>query len=192
MRMAALAIGLSIALSWVRPATAEPVVPSPQRGVPSTAGATQDWYGEWILASDALTLGLFFGSVGGAHTAASAGLITYVVGPQVVHGVHGNGSGIALSVLTRVGLPVVLGGIAGGLGGANCTDPDPEIEDRCRQRNLPRLLIGGGLGMLTAMVLDMAVYARRPAPPQPRGLTLVPRIGWSREAGWSLGAHGHF
>jgi hypothetical protein len=183
-------LGLSIWLFRASPVAAQPVVEQSQRAAADTT-TTAEWYGGGILVSDAATLAAWTAAIGGEPSLGYLGLVTYLVVPQIIHGVHRNGAAVALSLVTRIGAPVVLAGLVGASGG-RCSDDDPEREDICRQRALPRLFIAGGVGILTAMVLDAAVYARRPTPQRSSTFTLVPRFDWSRSDGWSLGAEGRF
>lgn len=191
MRAAVLVFGLSILLNWARPAAAQAVVAEPHRGSADTT-TTTEWYGGGILISDAATLAAWAAGIGGEPSLGYVGLASYLVVPQIIHGVHGNGGGIALSLVTRMGAPIVFAGLLAATTGENCANDDPETEDMCRQRRLGRALVAGGVGILTAMVLDAAVYARRRAPRRSSALSLVPRVDWSKTEGWSIGAAGRF
>jgi hypothetical protein len=193
MRAVVLGLGLAIWQSWVSPAAAQSVAGGSQSSAADTAASTE-WYGGGILVSDATTLAAWSAGVfGDVPSLGYLGLVTYLVVPQVIHGVHRNGAGIALSVSTRLGAPLIFAAIAGEAWGDTCTQDDPEALDICRQRRvLPRLLVTGGLGILTAMALDAAAFARRPVPASQSAFTIAPSLDWSKNEGLSIGVQGQF
>jgi hypothetical protein len=100
------------------------------------------WYGYQIMAADLTSVGL--GIFGGQ--AAVGGLGVFVL-PPAIHGLHGR-TGLAIaSPLFRLGLPLL--GLAVGRAVASCSPAT--VETNCGQGDR---MVGLGLGVLTAMVLD--------------------------------------
>jgi len=132
----------------------------------------ENWYGGQTLAADGAAIALAL--AGGATTRApsvSTGLAalsvgTYVLGGPIVHATHGRG-GIGLADLVlRLSAPIV-GGVLGALVGnalvpasaSTCEDDGP-----CGG-GLGGAVIGLGLGLVTATIVDATVLAYEPAAP---------------------------
>jgi hypothetical protein len=105
----------------------------------------RQWYGYQIMAADLASAGLaIFGSQ------AAVGEIGLLVGPSVIHGIHGR-TGLAItSPVLRVLLPV-----AGALIGASATPcSNTQDDSSCAMGGA---ILGGGIGLLTAMILDWSL-----------------------------------
>jgi hypothetical protein len=165
--------------------------PSQRFGWTSIAAAPSDasppratrWYGAYTLATDGAALGLALGGAaldrnGEALLAASVG--GYLLGGPIVHLAHGNPGRSLLSLGTRAGLPVVLA--FAGVAVAGCGEGDGDF---C---GYGQALLGFGVGMVGAVVIDAAAIARDEVEPTP---ALAPALSVSRQAAW-LGATGVF
>jgi hypothetical protein len=152
------------ARQMVPSSVAEPALsPSPRSIAPESAIQTERaesakpverWYGYQIMAADLTSVGL---AVFGAQP--SVGEIGLVVGPSLIHTVHGR-VGMAIgSPMLRLGLPAA-GALVGALArscsstgqalGSGLGEP-AEQDDGCGTN---RVLLGAGVGLLVAMVLD--------------------------------------
>ncbi|HEY3818191.1 MAG TPA: hypothetical protein VGL81_13520 [Polyangiaceae bacterium] len=156
-----------------------PLAAPPRATEPAGADLPRHWYGWQILLVDGGSLALL--PLGGA------GLVTYAVGPAVVHAAHGRAAPAIGSVLLRVGLPLVLG-LAGLWVGTVATRPDQNSNDIATGP-----IFGGALGLLAgfigAMVVDDAVLAWEPVKPSPASkpgaaapIRLVPRLALAGDA----------
>ncbi len=144
---------------------------------PPAQGRT--WYGGKILAADAAMVATLMVAASTKSTLlATAGGISYLVTPAVIHGAHGRGGLSVLSVVLRIALPIA--GMAMGASMANChaSTSDEDDDAFC---GLGEALIGGVLGVVAASAVD-ASLAWEPATngpsqvePQPR-YTAPPRI----------------
>lgn len=113
----------------------------------SPARADEGDYGERILAIDATSDALIIaGMFAENEWPAYAGLAGHVLGGPIVHLVHGNNGAAALSIGTRVGLPV----LGGYLGSVICVDDDGFL--RC----IGSIAVGFAVGMLAAQIIDPA------------------------------------
>jgi len=139
---------------------------------PTAAVAAADWYGWQSLASDAGAVALFTtagllsnAADHGAHdrTAAATtfwlGLGTYALGGPIVHLAHDRPAAMVRSLAMRLLLPVG-GGIAA-LPAARilCSSDDGEDGLACLAGTF---VVGAGLGLIAAAVLDAALLARVP------------------------------
>jgi hypothetical protein len=115
---------------------------------PATPPARK-WYGYQLMLSDLgslVTAAALSKSNGG--TAGVVGVAGFVAVPAVIHGVHRNVTGAIVSPIVRLGLPVM-----GALIGAGLESCSPD-EWFC---GLGGAIVGGGIGMLTAMILDYSL-----------------------------------
>jgi hypothetical protein len=135
---------------------------------PETAAARR-WYGYQLMLSDAGSLAAALAlahSEGGVATAVGAG--GFLVVPIGVHLEHRNARMAIASPLLRSLLPIL--GAAVGMGLETCSPG----EWFC---GLGGALLGGGVGMLTAMTIDYALAIegmQRPAPHAPPGHATSP------------------
>jgi hypothetical protein len=102
------------------------------------------WYGWQTLLTDA-------GSFGAALLTQNAYALAavYVLGAPVVHAAHGRAGAAVGSLALRVALPIA--GIYLGAAAANCSAQFHHEDDQC---GLTESVIGFGLGMLAASVID--------------------------------------
>lgn len=137
----------------------------------SAPGGEKKWYGGQIIVADVLSYGVFLAGVGqGSAAPAVLGASSFLVTPAVIHGVHHHGGRSALSVLMRLGLPVV--GALVGYGLADCP-PSRYVDDEDPFCGWGQGLIGLGLGMVAASIVDASIAwdtvtpapAMPPAPP---------------------------
>ena len=108
---------------------------------------TRQWYGYQLMLNDAASIVLMAGALGGGSSATVGGL-SFFFGGSVIHGLHKQAGWAVASPLMRVGFAVV-GGLVG-VAAENCHSTD----DFC---GLGGLVVGGGLGLLTAMIVDYSV-----------------------------------
>lgn len=110
------------------------------------ARADEGGYGERILAIDATSDALIIAGIFAENEwPAYAGLAGHVLGGPIVHLVHDNPAGAALSLGTRVGLPV----LTGYLGHLICVD-DGDGFLSC----LGSTAVGFAIGMVAAQLID--------------------------------------
>jgi hypothetical protein len=117
----------------------EPRVPPPP--------TQRHWYGYQLMLSDAASIALIAGAAGGGATAGLGG-VSFFFGGSVIHGVHKQAGWAVASPLMRAGFTVV--GALVGMTAENCSSSD----NFC---GLGGLAVGGGLGLLTAMIVDYSV-----------------------------------
>lgn len=110
--------------------------------------AATPWYGYQLLFSDLASVGMI---ATGTEVGVGVGLISLAFAPSVVHGIHRRPLQAVLSPLSRVGLTV-----AGAAVGASLESCGPNTMF-C---GLGGAVVGGGLGLLTAAVLDWSVLSR--------------------------------
>jgi hypothetical protein len=164
---AALAVSLLLA-AVAGSARADELAPPP---------TTTKYFGGQILAVDAAVVGL--GLVG-----SGVPLLAFPLAAPTVHIAHGDGSGAVGSFLLHTGLPIVGGYLGYELDTRHC-----DGEDLC---GLGGLILGGGLGMLTATLMDAAFLAHVERPVfarAPRGLP-TPTLAFSPRGGFMLGLAG--
>jgi hypothetical protein len=167
------------------------------------------WYGGQTLAIDGAAIALAIGAGAStqnqavANALATMSLATYVLGGPVVHLVHDRGGVAAGDLALRVALP-----IAGTLLGAELGNAvSPASASTCDSDGpcgggLPGAIIGLGVGVLTASILDATVLAYEPAAPRnvsthrPTPLRIAPSLALvpqGREgAVGTVGASGSF
>jgi hypothetical protein len=118
---------------------AQPVRPS---------SAKRKWYGYQLMLDDAASIALIAGAAG-KGAAISLGELSFFFGGSVIHGVHGR-AGLALaSPLMRVSLALI--GARIGVAAEHCGSTN---DDFC---GLGGALLGGGIGLLTAMMADYSL-----------------------------------
>ena len=118
------------------------------------SGTQSHWYGWQIMTTDAVAL--VFGAIAAdAQSGALFGVggATYLLGGPVVHWAHDNiGKGFG-SLGLRVGVPLLFGGIGAG------------VSDSGGGEGLGQLvgfIVGAGIGMIPAAIIDWAVLAYEP------------------------------
>lgn len=110
----------------------------------------------WQIAiADAASIALVFSQ---SRPGATIGAFVYLLGGPVIHGANGEGGRTAASLALRLGMP-----LAGALAGAklassrsSCSADDID----CDSGELAGGLLGFGVGVLGAMILDSALIAR--------------------------------
>jgi hypothetical protein len=138
------------------PAATAPVAAAPSpltRPTPAPAERRTSWYGYQIVLADAASIGL--GLLLESPEVLIAG---YLAGPVIIHGVHRRAGLAILSPVTRVVLPLI--GVAIGTLHKTCN----ANYDEC---NLGGTIVGGGIGVLTAMILDWSLGWEKSAVPPP-------------------------
>jgi hypothetical protein len=117
--------------------------------ITSSTARADDWYGEQVLAVDSIGWGaILLGSQGEAVPLALGGATLILVGPPIVHAVHGSAARAGISLGMRLTGPVI-GGLIGNVAlpcGKSCWLP-------------AGILVGGFFGYVTAAAIDMAVVA---------------------------------
>jgi hypothetical protein len=120
--------------------------------LPADQDAEKHWYGWQTLLVDAVSIA--------AMPAAGVGFGGYLLGAPIVHATHDRWGIAAASLGLRVALPVA--GAIAGLKFANCAPQMANTEggDWC---GVGEAIVGVGLGMLTAIAIDAAVFSYEPA-----------------------------
>jgi hypothetical protein len=135
-----------------------------------------------IVAADVASVVLVF-SVRDAG--ASLGGLTYVLGGPVIHGAHGHGGRVIASLALRAGLPIAMAFGGAALARHGCSDED------CDDGSFGGAILGFGLGIVTAMVVDTALIAQPVEVRKHADATWAPQIAvTSRHVG--LGVVGRF
>lgn len=118
----------------------------------------------------------------------TSGVAGYLLGSPVVHAAHhGNLSRAGLSLLLRGGLPVA--GLYLGRNTVRCPPSSPDTIGTC---GVSEMLIGGAIGLGTALLIDYGWLARKRIERAPAsGLSIVPSMSADRDA-FTLGLAGHF
>jgi hypothetical protein len=124
-----------------------------------------------IAAVDAAGLALVLSH---SETGVSLGALTYILGGPIVHGLHDQGGRMGVSLALRLGLPILLA--YGGASLAQLNNRCSPDDDDCDSGALGGALLGFGLGVATAMVIDTAVIARPIEVRNPPGATWAPQI----------------
>lgn len=121
-----------------------------------------------VFLADSASLAIAFSGNKTGITLSGAG---YVLAAPIIHLSHDEGGRAGASLLLRLGLP-----IAGAFGGAALTRHAcaPDDED-CDDGALEGAILGFGLGILTAMVVDTAFIAR-PIKSHRTTTTWVPQV----------------
>jgi hypothetical protein len=161
------------------PATS--VKPGPK---PAQPDLPRHWYGWQTLLVDAGSVVLL--------PLAGVGIVTYAVGPSIVHAAHGRAGPALGSILLRVSMPLVLAVVGVGIGDA--ATPSNQNYNGVAPAPILGGLTGLVLGVLGAMAIDDAVFAWEPVKPSPAAaglgaspsITIVPRITLTGDA-----EHGH-
>lgn len=110
--------------------------------------AKRKWYGYQLMLDDAASIALIAGTAG-KGAAISLGELSFFFGGSVIHGVHRR-AGLALaSPLMRVSL--VLIGARIGVAAEHCGPTNDDFSA------LGGALLGGGIGLLTAMMVDYSL-----------------------------------
>jgi hypothetical protein len=150
----------------------------------------QSWYGGQTLATDgaafalALAGGATMQAPGVSTALAMASLATYVLGGPIVHGTHGRGGAAVGDLVMRLAVPITGALLGAAIGSAvapasasTCEDDGP-----CGG-GLGGAVLGLGIGIVTASIVDATVLAYEPTAPrhsQPdqdaSGIRVVPSV----------------
>ncbi len=151
----------------------------PMMWPPPPAPPVKRWYGYQIMLTDLASIVLLASS----RDTRYFGTMAFLAVPAVIHGVHHNTSMAIASPLLRVGLPVA--GLLIGASSENCSHNSSSDADWC---GLEGAIVGAGVGLLTAMILDysLAVYEDVPS----YGAVPVPPTARRRPSGVSLAGAG--
>lgn len=138
--------------------------------------ASSGWYGWQVLIVDGASAASLFVSP-------AVGLAGYGLGGPIVHLAHRRLDNAAASLGTRLLLPPAAAFVAGSVFGGGST--------RGELAGLPALA-GGALGVVTAVALDAALYARTTPKPdvdaeRPRATAFTAGVAPRREGGVDLG-----
>lgn len=167
------------------PPAAVPVAPAPESTIPlappglvpaaplpAPEPAFEVHNYRWqIAAVDAAGLAL---ALSGNGTGVSLGALTYILGGPIMHGLHNEGGRMGVSLALRLGLPILLA--YGGASLAQANNHCRPDDDDCDSGALGGAILGFGLGVATAMVIDTAVIARPIEVRRPPGATWAPQI----------------
>jgi hypothetical protein len=179
------------------PATlANPARPASDASRATASEPRTRWYGWQTLLVDGAALALILtrtpepgllssgiaaGHYRGEFPIMNPGLAMFLLGPPVLHAMHGNWQHGLASAVMRVSAPVLLssgGALVGGFAGLILGDPhgtDEWLTDLGMG-----VLVGGTLGLLTgylAAVVGDAVIARKRVTDEPRRMEKQARLG---------------
>ena len=170
-----------VTIDGASPPPAIPIKPGPKLAQPDLP---RHWYGWQTLLVDAGSLVLM--------PLAGVGIVTYAVGPSIVHAAHGRAGAALGSILLRVSMPLVLAVVGVGIGGA--ATPSNQNYNGVAPAPILGGLTGLVLGVLGAMAIDGAVFAWEPVKPSPAAagsrasssVIVAPKISLTGDA-----EHGH-
>jgi hypothetical protein len=148
-----------------RPGPLPPPPPPPRKG---------QWYGEQILALDAVALGTMITGALTNPTLVAAGAGIYALGPPTVHVAHGSPRAPE-SLGLRVAGPIGGGAIGFAVGLPLAAVLILARDPRAFRMPLATGLIGAGIGYVTAIIVDAAAFARAPAAAPPETNSAPPR-----------------
>jgi len=194
---ACLAASLLLALALASPALAGgppgSVEPNDET-VPQTHTVR---YGKEVVLADLVWLGAMTvvarsDSEGGA--ASLIGLGYFATGP-LIHLRNGNGRGAAKSLVARTVLPAA-GMLVGGLLAMDAEDnnqsyEDDELIDDDGFAVLAGAVVGGFVGMVTAVVLDWTTFSKKTVEGRPASWAAAPNVNVNRH-GATVGVSGSF
>jgi hypothetical protein len=182
-------------------ASVAPIEPEDALAVRPPVKPARRWYGGEVLGSDAVALSLLLIGIGAASSAngsndgLAAGLsvtsgFVYVLGGPIVHWAHGHvGAGFG-SLALRVGLPFA-GGLLGGLLGAAAVSGQNDGLNGLGVV-LGGALVGFGVGVAAAIIVDPAVNSYEDAPAEKQAaFTVLPTFAPTKD-GAMLGVVGMF
>jgi hypothetical protein len=136
-----------------------------------------------IFLADSASLAF---ALSGSEKGVTVGALGYLLAAPIVHLAHDEGGRAGLSLALRLGLPIVAASAGAALTKHACADPDDCDDDG----SLEGAILGFGLGMLTAMVVDTVLIAR-PVKTHKTTTTWVPQVtATSQHVG--LGVVGRF
>jgi hypothetical protein len=159
-----------------------PAAPLPAPEIaPEIAPADYRWQ---VVAADVVSVVLAFSRSG---TGIRLGGLTYVLGGPIIHAVHGQGARMGVSLALRVGLPIALALTGAGLAHHDCSPDD----DDCDNGSLGGGILGFGVGIVTAMVVDSVVIAGAVKVRKHTGATWAPQIAMTPQH-VGLGVVGRF
>jgi hypothetical protein len=118
---------------------------------PEPPARPRHWYGWQTLLVDAGSLAL---------APLGVGIVTYALGPPVVHAAHGRAGAMLGSLLLRVGLPIVLA-VGGAELGSATSIPNPNA-NTIAPGPVEGGLAGLVLGVVGAVAIDASVFAWEP------------------------------
>jgi hypothetical protein len=121
---------------------------------PPSPPPVKRWYGYQIMLTDLGSILLL------TNSGQYLGTISYLAVPAVIHGLHHNRSMAIASPLLRLGLP--LAGMLIGVSAENC--PHNTSSDDGESCGLGGAILGLGIGLLTAMILDYSLASYEDVP----------------------------
>ncbi len=160
---------LVVLMLGMSPAAAMAEGPS-QPPAASASLVDPEWYGWQAIIADALGGGLLalssqVSGQNGGVAVALVGVTDLVVTAPLIHAAHAQAGRAGISVAMRLGLPL-LGGLFGlAVGGSTCRPPpaSPSTFDLsgldCLGAQIEGSLVGGGVGMVIAVIVDDSALA---------------------------------
>jgi hypothetical protein len=176
------------------PAAAQAAAPAEREPQLQPLRRAQIWYGWQTLFVDGAGIGMAIaGLATGSTPVNTAGAVTYLFGPPIVHWVHGHGGKGVIDLGLRFLLPLVGFGV-GALFGLTAGKNSEGVYDGAAVGGL----IVGTLGVGAAVTIDAALVAydtrleeSDPSASKRPGIFALPRLEL-RQGGVTLGASGTF
>jgi hypothetical protein len=129
------------------------------------------WYGWQTLLADGASVAMFVGGAGAeSGELALAGLGGLLLAAPIVHFSHRNVGRGFLSLGARVAFPIT--GAAIGAAAEDCSRSSGELQVCTRVG----MLLGGLVGVVTAVIVDASVLAHEPDPEPADGVRLTPGV----------------
>lgn len=187
MRLMPSVLAASLLISLTAPAWAggPPGTVGPE--MPELAAPTHvKRYGKQILLADLVWLGagtLIASQADGGDNIGSLLYLGYFATGPLIHLKHGNGLGAAKSLAARALLPVA-GMLVGGMLAASSTENDPNEYDGDEDGMavFGGMLLGGVVGVASAMVLDWTTFSKKTVEGRKPGWAVMPNVKVTRQS----------
>jgi hypothetical protein len=188
-RLAAALVATLTSAAFVAPAAAQApgeLAPAAYAAPPAPEAPSkiERSYALQLAGADLASLAtMMIGASGQSEEVVRLGSLGYLFAAPAVHALNGNGTRAAQSLALRVTLPLAgmfIGFFAG---------PSDEGGDCCGDVSFTGALVGGGIGVATALVVDYTLFGKKTERAPTR--SWQPTVGASQN-GFSVGAMGRF